>query len=60
VFPLVLSTGGHYLKEDVPLFDAPCFALPVNEAPALNAQQRHLLETTYLALKNGTQLYNHF
>ncbi|KAK1144041.1 Type I Iterative Polyketide synthase (PKS) [Aspergillus melleus] len=47
------SHGGHYLKEDVSLFDAPFFSLSADEAAALDPQHRHLMEVTYRALENA-------
>ncbi|ESZ94274.1 polyketide synthase [Sclerotinia borealis F-4128] len=45
--------GGHFLEEDLGLFDAPFFNLTEKEAIALDPQQRLLLECTYEALENG-------
>ncbi|KAI9927532.1 hypothetical protein MW887_003150 [Aspergillus wentii] len=45
--------GGHFLKEDVSLFDAGFFSLSADEAAALDPQQRQLLEVTYGALENA-------
>ncbi|RDW62499.1 hypothetical protein BP5796_10801 [Coleophoma crateriformis] len=45
--------GGHFLKEDLGLFDAPFFNLTEKEAISMDPQQRLLLECTYEALENG-------
>ncbi|KAG9235236.1 hypothetical protein BJ875DRAFT_399470 [Amylocarpus encephaloides] len=45
--------GGHFLKEDVALFDAPFFSLPPDEAKCMDPQQRSLLECSYHALENS-------
>ncbi|CAG8978751.1 hypothetical protein HYALB_00011512 [Hymenoscyphus albidus] len=45
--------GGHFLSEDIGLFDAPFFNLTEKEAISLDPQQRLLLECTYEALENG-------
>jgi len=45
--------GGHFLDEDLGLFDAPFFNLTEKEAISLDPQQRLLLECTYEALENG-------
>ena len=45
--------GGHFLEEDLALFDAPFFQLTEKEAISLDPQQRLLLECTYEALENG-------
>lgn len=45
--------GGHFLDEDLALFDAPFFQLTEKEAVSLDPQQRLLLECTYEALENG-------
>lgn len=45
--------GGHFLEEDIGLFDAPFFNLSLQEARSLDPQQRLLLECTYEALENA-------
>ncbi|KAJ5644416.1 hypothetical protein N7507_010427 [Penicillium longicatenatum] len=45
--------GGHFLKEDVSLFDAGFFSFSADEASALDPQQRQILEVTYGALENA-------
>ena len=47
------SRRGHFLKEDVSLFDAPFFSIPYAEAVCMDPQQRSLLECTYHALENA-------
>ncbi|KAJ5094368.1 hypothetical protein N7456_010229 [Penicillium angulare] len=47
------SRKGHFLKEDVSLFDAPFFSIPHAEAVCMDPQQRSLLECTYHALESA-------
>jgi acyl transferase domain-containing protein len=45
--------GGHFLKDDIALFDAPFFSITPNEARSMDPQQRLLLEVAYESLENG-------
>lgn len=49
----IVCKGGHFLKDDVGLFDAPFFSMTQEEANAMDPQQRMLLEITYEALENA-------
>ncbi|KAL7940462.1 polyketide synthase [Trichoderma barbatum] len=45
--------GGHFLKQDVGVFDAGFFNVLPSEAASMDPQQRLLLETTYEALESA-------
>ncbi|KAK3322951.1 hypothetical protein B0H66DRAFT_515672 [Apodospora peruviana] len=45
--------GGHFLKQDVAVFDAPFFSISPKEAHALDPQQRMALEVAYESLENA-------
>ncbi|PWY81670.1 polyketide synthase [Aspergillus sclerotioniger CBS 115572] len=45
--------GGHFLTEDISLFDAPFFNMTGDEVAAMDPQQRLLLEVTYEGLENA-------
>lgn len=45
--------GGHFLDEDLSMFDANFFSLPPTEAMSIDPMQRWLLEETYKCLENG-------
>ncbi|KAL9036375.1 MAG: hypothetical protein Q9180_004337, partial [Flavoplaca navasiana] len=47
------ARGGHFITEDLQVFDAPFFSISPAEAECLDPQQRWLLETTYHALENA-------
>jgi acyl transferase domain-containing protein len=49
----VRPRGGHFIKEDLSLFDAPFFSITSTEAASMDVQQRQLLECVYRALENG-------
>ncbi|RDW73588.1 reducing type I polyketide synthase [Coleophoma crateriformis] len=48
------ARGGHFLLQDIGLFDAPFFNVSAEEAKAMDPQLRLQLETCYEALENGT------
>lgn len=45
--------GGHFLTEDLGVFDSPFFSITPGEAACMDPQHRHLLEVSYHALENG-------
>ncbi|KAK3358219.1 hypothetical protein B0T25DRAFT_477401 [Lasiosphaeria hispida] len=45
--------GGHFLKQDLAVFDAPFFNISPKEAHALDPQQRMALETAFESLENA-------
>ncbi|TEY78486.1 hypothetical protein BOTCAL_0048g00120 [Botryotinia calthae] len=45
--------GGHFIKEDLGVFDAKFFSITPAEAAAMDPAQRILLETTFRALENS-------
>lgn len=47
------TKNGHFLEEDLGVFDAPFFSISTNEALTMDPQQRLLLESVYRALENG-------
>ncbi|OAL42811.1 beta-ketoacyl synthase [Pyrenochaeta sp. DS3sAY3a] len=52
------NDGGHFVTEDISLFDASFFSIAPAEAMAMDSMQRLLLEVTYEALENsGTPLF---
>ncbi|KAJ5103216.1 hypothetical protein N7532_003745 [Penicillium argentinense] len=51
--------GGHFLEEDISLFDAPFFNMSSDEAAAMDPQQRLLLEVTYEGLESAGISLNH-
>lgn len=48
------NRGGHFIQEDLSLFDADFFAIPPAEVAEMDPMQRWLLETAFRALENGT------
>ncbi|KAL4860796.1 hypothetical protein BDV12DRAFT_208828 [Aspergillus spectabilis] len=49
----VRPRGGHFIKEDLSLFDAPFFSITSTEAASMDVQQRQVLECVYRALENA-------
>ena len=45
--------GGHFIQEDLGLFDADFFSITPSEAAAMDPVQRNLLETAYKAFENA-------
>ncbi|KAJ8131580.1 hypothetical protein O1611_g2046 [Lasiodiplodia mahajangana] len=45
--------GGHFIEEDLSLFDADFFSISPSEASSMDPMQRWLLETVYRALENA-------
>ncbi|OTA81899.1 hypothetical protein M434DRAFT_37315 [Hypoxylon sp. CO27-5] len=45
--------GGHFVQEDLSVFDADFFSISPAEAAAIDPMQRWLLETTFRALENA-------
>ncbi|KAJ0424608.1 hypothetical protein BJY00DRAFT_326526 [Aspergillus carlsbadensis] len=45
--------GGHFLKQDLAVFDAPFFNITPAEAEAMDPQHRLMLEVSYHALENA-------
>ncbi len=45
--------GGHFLKDDLSVFDADFFGISPTEASSMDPMQRWLLEAAYGALENG-------
>ncbi|GAB1319645.1 hypothetical protein MFIFM68171_09855 [Madurella fahalii] len=45
--------GGHFINEDLGVFDAPFFSLTAKEAAAMDPMQRWTLETSYHAFENA-------
>ncbi|KAI0190605.1 putative polyketide synthase [Astrocystis sublimbata] len=49
----ITARGGHFIKEDLSLFDAPFFSITSAEAASMDVQQRQILECVYRALENA-------
>ncbi|PWY75103.1 polyketide synthase [Aspergillus heteromorphus CBS 117.55] len=49
----VSCRGGHFMAEDLGLFDAPLFGMTEADAKAIDPQQRLALETVYRAVENA-------
>ena len=49
----IVCRGGHFLTEDVGLFDAPFFSMTQGKANAMDPQHRLLLEVAYESLENA-------
>ncbi|KAL3479548.1 hypothetical protein BJX99DRAFT_255544 [Aspergillus californicus] len=49
----ITTKEGHFLKEDIGVFDAPFFSMTVAEAEGMDPQHRILLEVTYEAFENA-------
>lgn len=49
--------GGHFLEQDISVFDAGFFSISPTEAASMDPMQRMLLEVTYKALENGRLRY---
>lgn len=47
------ARGGHFLKKNTAVFDAPFFSLSPGETACMDPQQRGLLECSYHALENA-------
>ncbi|KAI1411801.1 putative polyketide synthase [Hypoxylon sp. FL1857] len=45
--------GGHFIEDDLSVFDADFFSISPTEASAMDPMQRWLLETAYRALENA-------
>ncbi|KAH8201344.1 hypothetical protein TruAng_004512 [Truncatella angustata] len=52
----VQCRGGHFLKEDVAVFDAPFFHVTAKEAASMDPMQRWTLETSYRAFEKAGML----
>ncbi|KAL4862002.1 hypothetical protein BDV12DRAFT_203449 [Aspergillus spectabilis] len=49
----ITTKEGHFLKEDIGVFDAPFFSMTAPEAEGMDPQHRILLEVTYEAFENA-------